>query len=100
MASCIPLTKMVQQMNLKNVTPEIDISQIKVHVPDINRPALQLTGYFDHFAYERVQIVGYVEYTYLLGIPMEQNFPFMRSLYRSRYRVLYLHPRQNRIRNC
>ena len=39
MASCIPLTKMVQQMNLKNVTPEIDISQIKVHVPDINRPA-------------------------------------------------------------
>ena len=54
MASCIPLTKMVQQMNLKNVTPEIDISQIKVHVPDINRPALQLTGYFDHFAYERV----------------------------------------------
>ena len=75
MASCIPLTKMVQQMNLKNVTPEIDISQIKVHVPDINRPALQLTGYFDHFAYERVQIVGYVEYTYLLGIPMEQKLP-------------------------
>ena len=50
MASCIPLTKMAEQMNLKNMTPEIDISQIKVHVPDINRPALQLTGYFDHFA--------------------------------------------------
>lgn len=75
MASCIPLTKMAEQMNLKNMTPEIDISQIKVHVPDINRPALQLTGYFDHFAYERVQIVGYVEYTYLQGIPMEQKLP-------------------------
>ena len=66
---------MAEQMNLKNMTPEIDISQIKVHVPDINRPALQLTGYFDHFAYERVQIVGYVEYTYLQGIPMEQKLP-------------------------
>ena len=75
MASCIPLTRMAEQMNLKNMTPEIDISQIKVHVPDINRPALQLTGYFDHFAYERVQIVGYVEYTYLQGIPMEQKLP-------------------------
>ena len=75
MASCIPLTRMAEQMNLKNMTPEIDISQTKVHVPDINRPALQLTGYFDHFAYERVQIVGYVEYTYLQGIPMEQKLP-------------------------
>ena len=75
MASCIPLTRMAEQMNLKNMTPEIDISQIKVHVPDINRPALQLTGYFDHFAYERVQIVGYVEYTYLQGISMEQKLP-------------------------
>ena len=31
----------------------------------MNRPALQLTGYFEHFDSERVQIVGYVEYTYL-----------------------------------
>ena len=57
MASCIPLTKMVQQMNHKNVTPEIVISQTKVHVPDNNRPAHQLTGYLDHVAYERVQNV-------------------------------------------
>lgn len=34
-------------------------------MPEINRPALQLTGYFEHFAHERVQIIGYVEYTYL-----------------------------------
>lgn len=75
MSSSIPLTKVVHQMDLKNRTPAIDITQIKITVPDINRPALQLTGYFEHFAYERVQIVGYVEYTYLQGIPMEQKLP-------------------------
>ena len=80
MASFIPLPKLAEKMDLKNVTPEIDISQIRINVPDINRPALQLTGYFDHFAFERVQIVGYVEYTYLQGIPMEQKLPIYEKL--------------------
>ncbi|MDO4522557.1 MAG: HPr(Ser) kinase/phosphatase [Eubacteriales bacterium] len=75
MASSVALSKVVEKMNLKNMTPDVDISQIRITIPDINRPALQLTGYFEHFAYERVQIVGYVEYTYLQGIPMERKLP-------------------------
>ena len=61
----VKLTKLVEKMNLKNLTPEIDLTEKVITVPDINRPALQLTGYFDHFDSERVQIIGYVEYTYL-----------------------------------
>ena len=37
----------------------------RIEVPDVNRPALQLSGYFEHFDCERVQIIGYVEYTFL-----------------------------------
>ena len=61
----VELKKMVEKMNLKNLTPDIDLSDKKITVPDINRPALQLTGYYDHFDSERIQIIGYVEYTYL-----------------------------------
>lgn len=61
----VKLTEMAERMNLKNLTPNIDLEEKFITVPDINRPALQLTGYFDHFDSERVQIVGYVEYTYL-----------------------------------
>ena len=75
MASSVALTKMVEKMNLKNVTPEVDLSQIRITVPDINRAALQLAGYFEHFTSERVQIVGYVEYTYLMGLPKEEKLP-------------------------
>ncbi len=52
-------------MNLKNLTPDVDLSDKDVEIPDINRPALQLTGFFEHFDSERVQIIGYVEYTFL-----------------------------------
>ena len=60
-------------MNLKNLTPEIDLTEKVITVPDINRPALQLTGYFDHFDSERVQIIGYVEYTYLQTLTEERK---------------------------
>ena len=71
----VPLTKVVKQMKLENITPDIDMSEIEITLPDINRPALQLTGYFDHFDSERVQIIGYVEYTYLEHLPREQKIP-------------------------
>lgn len=54
-----------EELNLTNLTPDIDMSKIEVTVPDINRPALRLAGYLDHFAAARVQIIGYVEFTYL-----------------------------------
>ncbi len=52
-------------MDLKNLTPNVDIGDKTLEIPDINRPALQLTGYFEHFDSDRVQLIGYVEYTFL-----------------------------------
>lgn len=69
----VQLQKIVERMNLKNLTPEIDMTEMAVTVPDINRPALQLSGFFDHFESDRVQIIGYVEYTYLQTLAPERK---------------------------
>lgn len=69
----IRLTEIVEKLDLKNLTPEVDMTEREVNVPDINRPALQLTGYFDHFDSDRVQIIGYVEYTYLQTLTEDQK---------------------------
>lgn len=69
----VQLSKMVQELNLHNKTPDVDISKKRITLPDINRPALQLTGYLEHFENERVQIIGYVEYTYLLHLSRENK---------------------------
>ena len=45
----ISLTRMIEKMNMKNLTPDIDVTNIKITQPDINRPALQMAGYFEHF---------------------------------------------------
>ena len=56
---------------MKNVLPEIDTDKVVLSHPDVNRPALQLAGYFEHFDATRLQIVGFVEYTYMEGLTDE-----------------------------
>lgn len=79
----IDLTQVVEKLNLRNVTPNIEMNGRKITTPEINRPALQLTGYFEHFASERVQIVGYVEYTYLQGRTREEKYPIYEHFFSS-----------------
>lgn len=69
----VSLSKIIEKMELVNLTPEIDVEAIKVEQTDINRPALQLTGFFDHFPTDRVQVIGYVEYTYLKGMEEDRK---------------------------
>ncbi len=65
----VKLEQIIEKMKLENLTPELDISKIKITQPDINRPALQMAGYFEHFEATRLQVIGFVEYTYMEGLP-------------------------------
>ena len=69
----VELRKLVEKMNLKNMTPAVEIIGKTVNIPEVNRPALQLAGFFDHFDSERIQIVGNVEYAYLKTLTEEQK---------------------------
>ena len=61
----VSIEKVIEKFGLKNLTPQIEVENIKIHQPDINRPALQLAGYFEHFEETRPQIIGFVEYSYM-----------------------------------
>ena len=61
----VTVKELAEKMNLNNLTPELDLTSRIIDFYDVNRPALQLTGFFDHFDESRVQIVGYVEQEYM-----------------------------------
>lgn len=65
----VKMEKIVEKMKLTNLTPELDITKVRIKVPDINRPALQMAGYFEHFEATRLQVIGFVEYSYMEGLP-------------------------------
>lgn len=76
----VKLTNLIQKMNLKNLTPDVSVEGKYITVPQINRPALQLTGYFDQFDYMRVQIIGIVENTYLQTLTTERKKAIYQKL--------------------
>ena len=69
----VRLNEVIEKLNLDNLTPDIDVSRIKIRQPDINRPAVQMTGFFEHFAAGRMQVIGLVEYSYMQQMTDEQR---------------------------
>lgn len=69
----VRLNEVIEKLNLDNLTPDIDVSRIKIRQPDINRPAVQMTGFFEHFAAGRMQVIGLVEYSYMQQMSDEQK---------------------------
>ena len=60
----ITLDKLIEDLKMETVYRASNIEEIKIDGSDVNRPGLQLAGYFDKFAYERFQIIGNVEWNY------------------------------------
>ncbi len=76
----VELVRLIEKMNLENCTPDIDIKSIKISQPDVNRPALQLAGFFDHFDNERVQVIGHVEAAFLERMSSEERIKIFSKL--------------------
>ncbi len=79
----VTVTDVIKKYSLRSLTPEIDTDNIRINHSDINRPALQLAGYFDHFGKERVQIIGLVEYTYIETMESSRKHQVFETLFAS-----------------
>jgi HPr kinase/phosphorylase len=86
----VKLTKLVEKMKIKNLTPQVEIDDIVITHSDINRPALQLAGFFDYFDSERVQIMGKVEITYLEKMDKDRRQEVLNTLFSRKIPCLIL----------
>ncbi len=80
----VKLTDVIEQFELKNLLPDIDTDEITLSQSGVNRIALQLAGFFEHFDTERIQVIGNVEYAYLQKIPDEEEIPIYEQIFDSK----------------
>ena len=45
----------------------------QIHSPNLNRPGLALNGFYDNFAFERIQIIGRGETAYINKLSTEKR---------------------------
>jgi len=86
----VKLQEMMDQFGLVLATENVDITDKLVEHPEINRPALQLAGFFDYFDSDRVQIIGMVEYTYLQGMDPDTRLQRLQKLFEYQFPCLVL----------
>ncbi len=77
----VKLEDFMEKMELTNWLPDIDISDITIGTSAVNRIALQLVGFFDHFNSDRVQIIGNVERSFLETKSDEEIIPIYEKLF-------------------
>ena len=66
----VTASAMVKALQLTELAPPPG-PELKIETSDINRPGLQLAGFWKHFAHERPQILGLVETSYLHSLDPE-----------------------------
>ncbi len=78
----VSVEKIIEHFDLVNLTPEVNVKDIEVTHTDVNRPALQLAGFFDYFDNERVQAIGKVEYSYLNEMSSDARKRIMEKMFK------------------
>lgn len=75
----VKLSKIIDEFKLEEVyTPQRDIL---VETVDVNRPGMQIVGFFDYFDAKRIQILGMVENTYLKDYSPEERCKKLDSFF-------------------
>ena len=69
----IPLKTVVKDMNLQPLHLSRDYETAVLTMADVNRPAMQLTGFYNYFDPKRMQVIGMVESTYLDTLSHEER---------------------------
>lgn len=76
------LSKIIKAQELEILCGEDLIDNIFIDGPDINRPGLELAGYADNFANDRIQLMGNVEMQYLYSLGNEERRDRMERLFK------------------
>lgn len=64
----VSLKRIIEEFKLESIYLPGDPDELLISETDINRPGLQLMGFYEYFNHERIQIVGKMEFAYLSSI--------------------------------
>ena len=68
------------QLQLEEIVPSAE-EFWDIRSPDLNRPGMQFCGFYDFFAWERPQIIGKVEMSYLESLSSEDRYSTLKRYF-------------------
>lgn len=77
----VKLGTIIAEHNLEIIYAPDGYEDIPITVAEVNRPSLQIAGFFDYFDSNRIQILGKVEHTYLEKLDSEERLKRLEQLF-------------------
>ena len=80
----VKLSNVINEFSLETIYLNDLPENIEISCSRINRPGLQMVGFYDHYEPIRLQIIGKVEHLYLESLDPEQRGERLDDFFRSR----------------
>lgn len=80
MVESVKVSELATALNFEIVVGTEDMLNAAITTGDISRPGLELTGYFNYYSHERIQLFGYKEMTFVRRMMPEERLIVLRKL--------------------
>ncbi len=84
----VSLNKIINEFKLESVY--VPNGEVLIDSADVNRPGLQIVGFFDYFDSSRIQIFGKVENSYLEDMSQEERYAHLNNFFKHRVPAVIL----------
>ncbi|WP_307977311.1 HPr(Ser) kinase/phosphatase [uncultured Streptococcus sp.] len=78
----VTVKMLVDKVKLDVVYGNDDLLAKEIKTADISRPGLEMTGYFDYYSPERVQLLGMKEWSYLMTMTEHNRYQVLTEMFR------------------
>jgi len=78
----VSLRELMDEFQLEDASGCTRIDDILITTADVNRPGLQLAGFFEYFGHDRIQIMGKGEAAYLSSLSHEERLARLDEFFR------------------
>ena len=86
----ISLKKIIDEFKLEVIYTPKDPAELLIDENDVNRPGLQLMGFYEYFNPERIQIIGKMEFAYLSTIDEKMRYERLELLFSQKLPALII----------
>ena len=77
----VKVKDLLQKVRLQLIYGSEDLLDKDITTSDISRPRLEMTGYFDYYTPERIQLIGMKEWSYLMKMTSHNRYQVLRKMF-------------------
>ncbi|VUW92029.1 HPr kinase/phosphorylase [Streptococcus constellatus] len=77
----VRIKDLLKKVRLNVVYGDEKMLEKEIATSDISRPGLEMTGYFDYYTPERIQLMGMKEWSYLMKMTSHNRYQVLRKMF-------------------